>query len=371
MIELHRSKGVDSVDTIHRLGLGACIQRAVFMLLSVAALSGPGLVWGQAPVAPEPVLGEPAAVNVGELPSAPGGLSYATFDVLTLQRDNGVINNPLITDTPFGPTLLSAGDLRPTTALGSRLFVGQRFADGWGREVGYLGVYGMTAISTLTGDGNLAIAGPISEPVLPFQDANVARVTDVSSINSIELNAFRSRCGPEGCVDLLVGFRYLNFSDQAGITMTCCNDVPGGPYTSSYSAQTANNLFGGQIGARGRREWDRWALEGWAKAGVYGNAEFQSQQPIYDPIGSGTLVRGSRSRWGGETAFIGDLNASLIYRLSRVWGVRAGYNLIWIDGVALAPNQWDFSNFDTSGTALVGGGGLFLCGANLGLEARW
>jgi len=54
-----------------------------------------------------------------------------------------------------------------------------------------------------------------------------------------------------------------------------------------------------------------------------------------------------------------------------VWGIRAGYNLIWIDGLALAPNQFDFSVADNAGSALASGGGVFLNGANLGLEARW
>lgn len=62
---------------------------------------------------------------------------------------------------------------------------------------------------------------------------------------------------------------------------------------------------------------------------------------------------------------------SVIYRLTDVWGIRAGYNLIWIDGLALAPNQFDFSDTSVSGSNLVSGGGIFMNGANLGLEARW
>lgn len=48
-----------------------------------------------------------------------------------------------------------------------------------------------------------------------------------------------------------------------------------------------------------------------------------------------------------------------------------GYNLIWIDGLALAPNQFDFSDDENSGRRLVSGDGIFMNGANLGLEARW
>ncbi len=51
--------------------------------------------------------------------------------------------------------------------------------------------------------------------------------------------------------------------------------------------------------------------------------------------------------------------------------LRLGYNMIWRSGVALTPDQWDFTKTLTGGTTLVGGGGVFLHGANLGLEARW
>ena len=72
----------------------------------------------------------------------------------------------------------------------------------------------------------------------------------------------------------------------------------------------------------------------------------------------------------GETAFVGDINLSAIYRLSDVWGIRAGYNTIWIGGVALAPDQFTFG-MDGPLQAVAGGGGIFLHGVNLGLEARW
>jgi hypothetical protein len=65
------------------------------------------------------------------------------------------------------------------------------------------------------------------------------------------------------------------------------------------------------------------------------------------------------------------MNLSAIYRFTDVWGLRIGYNLAWLSGVALAPNQWDFTDTTGSGTGVRGAGGVFLHGANLGLEAQW
>ena len=51
--------------------------------------------------------------------------------------------------------------------------------------------------------------------------------------------------------------------------------------------------------------------------------------------------------------------------------LRAGYNLMWIEGVATAPDQLDFTDTAQSGTIVQTKGGEFFHGVNLGLEARW
>jgi hypothetical protein len=82
-------------------------------------------------------------------------------------------------------------------------------------------------------------------------------------------------------------------------------------------------------------------------------------------------VRSARSASEGGVGFIGDLTTNLAYKLSDSWRVRAGYNFLWLSGVALAPNQFDFAATPTAGSGLNGGAGVFLHGANLGLEATW
>jgi hypothetical protein len=68
---------------------------------------------------------------------------------------------------------------------------------------------------------------------------------------------------------------------------------------------------------------------------------------------------------------IADINLTGIYRINETWGLRVGYNLVWLTGVALAADQWDFNPSTAGGTAIQGTGSVFLNGANLGLEARW
>ena len=70
-------------------------------------------------------------------------------------------------------------------------------------------------------------------------------------------------------------------------------------------------------------------------------------------------------------AFVGELNLTGIYRLNDVWNLRAGYNLIWIAGVALAPDQLDFSGTAPGRQPAQQRREVFLHGVSGGLEARW
>ena len=79
-------------------------------------------------------------------------------------------------------------------------------------------------------------------------------------------------------------------------------------------------------------------------------------------------ARGSRTDTPGG---IFDVGATLVYRLSDTWGLRFGYSMLWLTGVALAPDQFDFASDTRAGTRLDGNQTLWLGGANLGLEARW
>lgn len=68
---------------------------------------------------------------------------------------------------------------------------------------------------------------------------------------------------------------------------------------------------------------------------------------------------------------IADANLSGIWRIDETWGFRFGYNLVWLTGVALAPDQYNFSASTSPATAIDSTGSMLLSGANGGLEARW
>ena len=165
--------------------------------------------------------------------------------------------------------------------------------------------------------------------------------------------------------DWLAGFRWAGLTEAAALTMT----QPGG-LTDTYAVRTGNNLFAGQIGFKGRADWGLWALDGWLKAGLAGTALSQSQAPIVDSVTS-DVYRPGRFTRTGDVGGIFDIDVALSRRIAENWSIRAGWNSIWLTGVALATSQFDFSNAATAGTGVANGGTFWINGLTLGVEGRW
>lgn len=301
----------------------------------------------------------------------PGWEYYAIFDVLFLQRNNQAGNQPLAINTDTGATVLSVQDIQAAVAPGVRLFYGRLLTESVGWEVGYTGIYGMFGDATVVGDENITFPDPLGTN---FQPGDELRATNLTTLNMFEANFFWYECCEEcgpccrrscHCSRCFVGFLWAGLDDQATLTEICCDP----PVPNTYSVRTSTNYFGPQIGQWGRREWCRWAVEGWWKAAVCGTSAYQAQDPIISGL-SGE-VRPARSGSDGGVGFIGGWNGSVIYRLTDVWGLRAGYNCYWLTNAALAPTQFDFGALADSGSGINDNGSLFLHGVNLGVEARW
>ncbi|MFM8497049.1 MAG: BBP7 family outer membrane beta-barrel protein [Planctomycetia bacterium] len=307
-----------------------------------------------------------------DLATPPAWRSYAVTEALVMGRDNQASDQPLVSEVGAPDNvLLATPDLQFPFGGGLRVFAGSRVPDTYGWEIGYFGLYGQSASASASTSGTtfLEAPGPLGYDLTSA--AQNATITWNSTITSAEANVFRTatdraRSGDGWwTVDWLAGFRYIGVEETAALDILSCGDV--GPLVP-YRVGTSNNLFGGQIGTRARLDRERWAFEGWAKAGLLGNAQTLRQPAVVDWLGYEQRPAASTS--GSETSFVGDLNLSAIYRLSDVWGIRAGYNTIWIGGVALAPDQFTFG-MDGPRDTIAGGSGIFLHGVNIGIEARW
>lgn len=278
-------------------------------------------------------------------------------DALFLRRLQGPMDQPLVLNTA-GAVLLTTSDLDLSTALGPRLTIDLSPDGDRCGEVVYFGMSYRTASATIDGANDLRIPGDLALITHDFFQADQMHVEYSSQLQNVEVN------GIYHVLDWswLAGFRYVYFEDNFDIHARDFNTIG-----SDYRIGTWNNLFGGQLGARVAHTWGSldWELTG--KVGLFANAaqtssfvgDFNNQFVVRDDHLAGT-----------RAALVADIVLSATYRLSDVWALRGGYNLMWLDGLALAPDQLDFSS-SLNAPASYRVGEVCLHGAHLGLEARW
>jgi hypothetical protein len=325
----------------------------------------------------------PAAAGPGSqwLHCDHGWESYATAEALLLQRDNETNATPLVINGDTLQSAITTNDLKFPAAPGVRIGYGQHGPEGIGWELGYAGVYGMFADATASGNGNLDIAGDLVNAVTSLRSASIARAAYTSVLNMAEANLLLTEVAVHrprqsayvmesypchAWLDWIAGFRWAGLDEQSSILLA----AEGVESVGRYGVRTSSNLFGGQLGVRGRMQWRRWGFEGGVKAAVASANVSQSQDPIVDTV----INQGYRPGWSAQDSTVGgifDMNLSLLYRFNDAWRLRLGYNSIWLTGVALAPSQFDFAADPTPGTGIVGCQTLWLNGMNLGLETRW
>jgi hypothetical protein len=337
--------------------------------------------------------GEPVEEVYLPAPAFPGGAGRASpwrtetsFDVLFLERNNGTNNKPLVEEGPLGPDpgspVFTTRDMVFATAPGVRLFHRHRHCDGDGWEIGYWGMFGMFGDHRADLPDGLAIPGDLGLAVPEWQTAETVQAGYSSALNVVEINLFSGQewytttCNPrDPChqetrrttFDWIGGLFWAGVDETAFLRVTA---DPGEPSTA-YRVATSSNMLGAQVGVRGRRQWGLWALEGFWKLGLGGSWLHSSTSPITSSLVPDFEYRPGRSASTTNTGFLSSMNVTAIRPIGDNWSLRAGYNLAWLSGLALAPNQFDFTDTISSGTGIQGAGSMFLAGASLGLERRW
>lgn len=314
---------------------------------------------------------------------------YGQVEALFMKREPRFTDQPIIVDANAGTTFVSSSDLDFEFGPGVRATIGMHLCEGPALEFSYFGLCeGEASAVAISPDPGAFLIFPDNLFGNVFVDMDIAEVNYSSSLHSFEANLLCccgscEECGDEccdecggqcGCSDVRCrsfewfgGFRYLYLDEELNISAQ--RIVAGGLEEGSYDVRTTNHLYGLQLGARERRTRGRWGWEATGKAGIFGNYAQQEQTVTDFP---NFVLRPTVSSSSGGVAFIGETNLSVLYRLTDIWNLRAGYSLIWIEGLALAPDQLDFDFASSpSGDQLDNGGAMFLHGANFGVEARW
>jgi hypothetical protein len=251
--------------------------------------------------------------------------------------------------------LLDAEDLDFDYELGPRISVIRRFCDCNELELSFFAIDSWRASGSVTG----TTAAPIHVQLPGFiQLAPAGQATFLagSDLYSTELN-YRRRAAP--WLSWLVGFRWVEFGDDLSLVF----DDGAGPNTI-YTTDTNNHLYGLQLGADAALwSMDRLRMDSWIKAGIYTNVADQSTSVPVLPAGAGADKT--------NTAFLGELGVNLVYQLTDRLGVRGGYQAMWLEGVALAPDQLRVTDVTVPVAFCDTDGGLFFHGGFVGLEAVW
>jgi hypothetical protein len=198
-----------------------------------------------------------------------------------------------------------------------------------------------------------------------FGGDDIASFRYVSKLHSIEAN-FRRQVSCR--VSVLAGFRWIELSEDFGVLYETNPNIAG---PSRYRVDVNNHLYGFQVGADALL-WNNncWLVDASVRAGVFGNNADQTTLEHYVEFG-GLPAAGTAS--GTDTSFLGELEVTATRCLTDRLSLRLGYQMLWLEGVALAPNQIDNTNLSPPPgvVTLDTDSGFFAHGAFVGLEAVW
>ena len=283
--------------------------------------------------------------------------------ILTRGTLNG---SPVVieTDPTFGNVLQNANQFRfnhsagPDLAL-TRSLRPDRYFDAIGFR--YFDVQSIAAASNVDFSSATGF-GMGKDGFMPTSTTGFDTITATyaSSLYSFEANLHR-QIG-ESNVAILHGFRWIQANDSMGV------EALSTPFPINWAWNTNNNLYGYQIGgfALLLPAKSRWNFTISPKVGIYGNQ--CDSRFLFTTSGGGYLPN---RIFQNRLAFAGDLSANLSWNLWKHVSFQAGYQLLWLNGVAVAADQASVLSRPTDATGLNSSGSAFYHGALIGLNSHW
>lgn len=261
----------------------------------------------------------------------------------------------LIENTVTGAPVATAQNYNFNWAAGLDISALRALGDDRALEVRYFGIDGWRATQNFVTPPIWNF--PTDPPLFGLGVANVASVY-TSRLYSTEIN-LRQRYSDR--LSWLMGFRWVQVHENLNF------NADFGGNQAVVTSNTDNNLYGGQIGADWR-VYDRggpFHIDSIFKAGVFGNNAnnaFGVTQQIGPAFGAGQTK--------GQVAFVGEIGVTGVYQWSEHVALRGGYQVLWLQGIAVASQQ--LSAIDVlSANGISTGGGIFYHGAIASIDFTW
>jgi hypothetical protein len=301
----------------------------------------------------------------------PNGI-YAIADFAPMTYDP----NHNVDIARFGATgdpALTTGDIGYEFDAGAKMTLGYVYSPCVRIEATWFGTYSWEddfALRNLDGNGGLGTIGDLNTILSGFTDIPGLAGNDLvslgmySAFNSQEINIRYWVDVPPGPFDfsLTLGARHVTARESLVLFAESST-----PSTTNLAVSTNNDLWGGQIGfqvawLQSSHVW----LDFDAKAAMFNNSA--SQATVYSNDNNGVITNGVQTRDQQRTSWMGDL--ALTYNIQFHPGLvlRLGYQAVFLNGIALAPDNIANANDIVNGPArLVDNGEVVYHGPVIGL----
>ena len=263
----------------------------------------------------------------------------ANMGVLFLQRDNAPNYALLANDSGVATHLGSDFDFQSEAGIEFTL---ERKLDEWLSQTRYTGMSNWMATQIGSGDAteNLIIASNLSQDV-----GGVGSLINGTDFKSIEFNFQRLGLTKHGHLGL--GFRYLKLDDHYQYRESS------GGNQDVLDSVASNQLYGFQLtGHADIYSGDSLSVSFDGNAGVYHNEA--STQLRQDTTGTGTNHLNLQSS-DDDAAFLAELRLAMKYHINPRVSIAAGYQVMWIDGIALGTGQMNDAVITDSGSSPMQG----------------
>jgi hypothetical protein len=299
----------------------------------------------------------------------------ASAEFIILDRI-GSVNQPLVELAPgYVPVgelyhypcteVLNANDFHQGFYSGPKIGLTRHGDSGYDFELTYFQIDGWSSARTVgpyDHDVNYWLVMKAPGHFVQTQDTNQSMAWDYATkLNNLEFNV---RWNPCNRITMLAGFRWLELRENLKGILT--------PPTFSWeppfwNTDTRNNLYGFQIGADAKLlDYGRFSISSLIKAGIYDNQADQLTEVSIFKVARPSLASTNHA------AFVGDIEMQCRYQATSHLALKAGYEALWLQGVALAPGQIEKTYMIPLDIVEAHGvncdGSVFYHGATAGLE---